>query len=403
MTHVTIQRSSDGRSRLWTGTFCILILVNICSSMALQMTVPIVAKYAISLGASLKFASAIASVMSFAGLLMCPFAGAIADRVNRKWLYVIASAAYGLCIISHFAVRDPVQLLLLRLLTGFAFSFTNLTIIAYSATYVPQDRYGEGVGYITLSTFAAQALGPGMGAYLLEHFGYSAAFASAGCFSLLSALTVVFISYEDVRRSVGKYKFSLRSLIEPRLLVFSLLAALYSMANGLVSTFMVLIGDERNIANVALFFTVYSLLMVLGRPVYGKLLDKKGVYFILFPSYLLSGLGLAAVGLSATLAAVLAAAVLMALGQGSGVPSVQAHCVRYMGKERAGVATSTCQIGQHVGNTIAPWLGGQMVSSFGYTATFCGFGAAMLTIGWAAMALQYRVIDRLPGAPSIPE
>lgn len=383
---------------LWTKEFCMLLFVNLFSGMAGQMTIPIVTKYAMHLGATLELASTIASLMSFAGLLLCPFAGAVADRVNRKWLFVIANVIYGVSILLHSVITGPTGLIIIRLLTGISFAFTSVTLIAYTSTFVPRERYGEGMGYIALATILAQAAGPGLGLSLLDSVGYGVTFILAGTFALLSVIVVLIIPYKELNKKTEKYRFSFRDLIEPRLLVFTLLAALFSIANGLVSTFLALIADERSIGNIGLFFTVYSAFMIFIRPFSGKLLDKKGIYIILYPAFLLAAIGLVTVGYGQILPVMLLGSVLKAFGQGSGTPSIQAHCVKVMGREKAGVATSTCQIGQHIGNTLAPWLGGKFVSSIGYTSTFVGYGAVLLVLGWIALIFQQKVLDKKASA-----
>lgn len=382
------------KTSLWTKEFCMLLLVNLFSGMAGQMTIPLVTKYALSLGATLELASTIASLMSFAGLILCPFAGAVADRVNRKWLFVIANIVYGISIFFHGFIREPSGLIVIRLLTGISFAFTSVTLIAYTSTFVPRERYGEGMGYIALATILAQAAGPGLGTTLLEASGFKTTFMLAGIFSLASVIVVLIIPYKELKRTTEKYRFSIKSLIAPELLIFTAMAGLFSIGNGLVSTFLVLIGDERNISGIAWFFTIYSACMVFVRPFTGKLLDKKGVYIILYPAFILAGVGLAVVGVSYVLPLMLVGSVMKAFGQGAAVPSIQAHCVKELGRERAGVATSTVQIGQHIGNTLAPFLGGKAVTAFGYSATFAGYGAILAVAGTALLILQQRVMDR---------
>ncbi|MBR3294896.1 MAG: hypothetical protein IKI62_01395 [Clostridia bacterium] len=68
-----------------------------------------------------------------------------------------------------------------------------------------------------------------------------------------------------------------------------------------------------------------------------------------------------------------------------------------MDTKRAGVASSTCQIGQHIGNTIAPWLGGKVVSSFGYEKTFLLMAVLLTALGIAALLIQRYVLDRRRG------
>lgn len=81
------------------------------------------------------------------------------------------------------------------------------------------------------------------------------------------------------------------------------------------------------------------------------------------------------IGISETLLFITIASFFGALGQGSGLPSIQAHCVKSVSKEMAGVATSTVMIGQNVGNAIAPVIGSFFIKPFGYGAAFCGFGS----------------------------
>ena len=85
-----------------------------------------------------------------------------------------------------------------------------------------------------------------------------------------------------------------------------------------------------------------------------------------------------------------AAGVFKAMGQGSGIPSLQAYAVKSLDKERSGVAVSTIMIGQNVGNALAPIAGSFFVKSFGYEGMFCGFGAVMLVGGLILLLCQYK-------------
>ena len=387
----TLERSGK---KLFTREFCLLLFVNLFSGMAGQMTQPLIAKFAMHLGAGLEQASAITSLMSFAGLILCPFAGIVADRVNRKALYVVSNICYGLLLISHLLVKTPTGLTVIRFTTGIAFSFTNIVIYALSAVYIPKERYGEGMGYIALATILSQAAGPALGTALLDISDFVLTFVIAGLFAIMSAVVVLFMPYHEEPRERKAFSLRISDLIAPELLLFSFLAALFSTANGLISTFLVLIGDERKIEGIALFFTVYSVCMVALRPVAGKLLDKKGIYVILIPSIILAGLGLWLVGIGTTLAVMLIGGICKAFGQGSGNPSIQAHCIKSVDTKRAGVASSTCQIGQHIGNTIAPWLGGKAVAAMGYEKAFTWAAILLVILGAVALLVQRLWLDR---------
>ena len=110
-----------------------------------------------------------------------------------------------------------------------------------------------------------------------------------------------------------------------------------------------------------------------------------------------AALGMALVGLASSLGLMLVAAVCKALGQGAGTPSIQAYTVKTLEPARAGVAVSTIQIGQNLGNALAPIGGSFFAESFGYEAMFCGVGlftliAGMLLLVWHTRKSQGQLV-----------
>jgi len=139
-----------------------------------------------------------------------------------------------------------------------------------------------------------------------------------------------------------------------------------------------------------LFFTAYSIMMVVIRPFVGVLLDKKGLSIIMYPALALATLGMVLLGSATTIWMVIIASILKALGQGAGTPSIQAYSIKLIGKERAGVASSTCYIGQDIGNSIAPIIGGFVAVQYGYAQMFYGYAAILLLLGTALYAWQHH-------------
>ena len=58
-----------------------------------------------------------------------------------------------------------------------------------------------------------------------------------------------------------------------------------------------------------------------------------------------------------------------------------------MGKEKAGIVSSTCYIGQDIGNSIAPMIGGVVADRWGYQTMYWGY-AVILFVGGG---LIYRI------------
>ena len=83
--NMSTNTAASAKAPLWNWKFILLILMTFLNGAAGMMTVPLVAKYAMALGAELTTASTVAGLMSMVSLVVCPFAGALADRVSRKW------------------------------------------------------------------------------------------------------------------------------------------------------------------------------------------------------------------------------------------------------------------------------------------------------------------------------
>ena len=74
----------------------------------------------------------------------------------------------------------------------------------------------------------------------------------------------------------------------------------------------------------------------------------------------------------------LIAAVLKAVGQGSGQSAIQADSVRKLGLQRSGVASSSCYIGMDLGNVLGPAIGAFVISGSGYELLFNVYGGLLL-------------------------
>ena len=387
------------KAPLWNGTFILLIAMSLLNGVAGMMTVPLVAKYALELGAELTLASTVAGLMSLVSLVVCPFAGMLADKISRKWILVFGNLGYGICLVLHSVCTSIPLLIVMRLLTGVFFSVCSVTNIAFASSFIAKERTGEGLGFISLAQIVAQALGPSIGLKLVEVSSFQLTFLIAGIFPLVCIACILPLKYRKPEPAPGavKQKFSFRNLYAVELTCFMLMAALFSAGNGMVSTYLAIIADERQIANISVFFTVYSVFLIIIRPFTGKLLDKKGVFVILVPSFVFAALGMIFVGIGSTLGMMLAAAVFKALGQGNGQPSIQAYSVKKLPKERSGVASSTVMIGQNVGNAVAPIIGSFFVKEFGYKGMFLGFGGILAVFGIALIGIQF-MIEKKKGA-----
>ena len=377
--------------KLWNKGYIAILLLSMVNHISSQMITPIVSKYAISIGASITTAAAISGLMSLSALFARPFAGLLSDRINKKAVIAVSGAVTGACMYLYSLSGGVEMMSAVRLLHGAAFSFSTVALLAFNTVFIPRDKLGEVIGWSVVTTTLAAAAGPNIGLQLVDWLGYEACFAASAAGTLLPCMAFLLIPFRHTPgESAGKKSLSVNDFISVQILPYAVLTGLFSCCNGIVNSFLVLIGDERGIEGVGVFFTAYSIIMIVTRPVTGRLYDRRGIAFLLYPCIALASLSMLLLGNAASAWAVALAGALKALGQGSGVPSIQAHCLKRLGRDKAGVVSSTCYMGSDIGNAVGPAMGGVIASCVGYGYMFFAVAAALLVIGWPLVYIKTR-------------
>lgn len=378
-------------TKLWNKWYITILLLSMVNHVASQLITPIVSKYAMSIGATMATAGTIVGLMSLAAMFARPFAGLSSDRINKKLIIAVTGAVTGVCMYLYSASKSVEMMAAVRFVHGISFSFSTVALLAFNTMFIPKDKIGEGIGWSVVTTTLATAMGPNLGLWLVDHFGYKACFAAAAIGTIIPNLCFLVVPNRQEPHVPGKSaKFNVNDFISLQIFPFALLTGLFSCCNGIVNSFLALLGDERGIKGVGVFFTAYSVILIVTRPITGKLYDQKGIKFIMYPSVALAALSMLLLGKATSTWIVLLAGVLKALGQGTGAPSIQAHCLKKLGRDKAGVVSSTCYMGNDIGNTVGPAIGGLIASRAGYGSMFITIAVSVIVIGWPLLSFKTR-------------
>jgi len=378
-------------TKLWNKWYITILLLSMVNHVASQLITPIVSKYAMSIGATMATAGTIVGLMSLAAMFARPFAGLSSDRINKKLIIAVTGAVTGVCMYLYAASKSVEMMAAVRFVHGISFSFSTVALLAFNTMFIPKDKIGEGIGWSVVTTTLATAMGPNLGLWLVDHFGYKACFAAAAIGTIIPNLCFLVVPNRQEPHVPGKSaKFNVNDFISLQIFPFALLTGLFSCCNGIVNSFLALLGDERGIKGVGVFFTAYSVILIVTRPITGRLYDQKGIKFIMYPSVALAALSMLLLGKATSTWIVLLAGVLKALGQGTGAPSIQAHCLKKLGRDKAGVVSSTCYMGNDIGNTVGPAIGGLIASRAGYGSMFITIAVSVIVIGWPLLFFKTR-------------
>lgn len=370
----------DGVKSLWNKSFILLILVSLITAMSFNMVYVVISKYALEVTSSLTIAGVIAGIFSIAALMIRPIAGITADSVNKKWLCIIANLLITIALLGYFFSYNVPTLFFFRILHGIAFGVSGTVNIALVTNYIPKGRIGEGIGYYGLGQVMAQIISPNLGVYIEENYSFQVLFLIVTALSFLGVLLLTRLHYpkEAPVKPKMKRKITLNSLIAKEVIVYAAVGGMFSFGNGIVSSFLVLVSEERNIANIGLFFSVGAIVLFVLRLFVGKLADNQGLTLVVNISLIATALSMTLIGFGQGLSILLVAAILKSIGQGGGQISLQAESIKRVDAGRVGVATSTFYIGADLGQGIGPMIGGAISSTFNYTILFVFCGALML-------------------------
>ncbi len=383
------------QTKLWNKQYILMLVLSTLTAIGFNMVQPVIVKYAISIGATIAISGTIAGIFSITAIFGRPFSGFISDRFNKKKIMIVSTAMLAIASLGYGISHSPSVLLGFRIFHGLAFSISGTAGIALGTTFVPKDRLGEGIGFLGIGYILARAIGPNLGVIALNNFGFFYVFLGAFIVIVTSTLLTFTLKYEHVGsynkpQKGKKISIKLSDLFAIELLPLVLIAGTFSMMNGIISSFIVSLGEEKNIIGIGIYFTVNALALLLVRPFSGKLLDKKGLAFIAFPGFILAIAAALLLGTASALWMIILAAIFYAFGQGASQPAFQTTCIKKLGLKRVGVATSTYFIGADIGNGLGPMIGGTVAGAFGFSGAYF-MGAFVLVLGFIGFFIYRRV------------
>jgi predicted MFS family arabinose efflux permease len=392
--------------RLWNKNYIILILVNIFFAFSFNMVSTILSKYLVQLGMALTATGVVLGIFSITALIIRPISGVAADRLNKKNILIISNLLIGFSVLGYTVSDSVTVIMLFRILHGIGFGMSGTASIALASEIIPKNRTGEGIGYVGLGQILAVAVAPGLGIMVADQLGYGATFVTSFILAMIASFLLLFFRSDSSatreKPSVSA-KISFNQLIAKDVLIFAIISGVMSFNNGIVNAYILLFSDQLNIGNISAYFFVSAVVMLIIRPLSGRVMDTKGLSVVVYPAFVIGIIAMVFHGLSTSLWMLLVAVVLKSIAGASIQASLLAESIRRAGENRSGVATSTFYIGADVGQGIGPMIGGMIATAFGYNVMFYFCGLVTLLGGLlflANMVMEKKKASCLKESPA---
>ena len=364
------------QSKLWTKDFIIMSSTSFFISLVYFLLMTTLAVYAIQqFSASESMAGLAASIFVIGAVFSRLFTGRYIETIGRKKVLFTGLLLFLAATLLYFTITNMYLLLLVRFIHGAAFGISTTALATIVMDIIPTERRGEGTSYFSLNITLATSIGPFLGLYLSQHADFSMIFIVCTVLSMISVIISLFSKIprsamtDDQRNSLKGFKLS--SFLEIKAVPISLMITIMGFAYSGVLSFITAYATEINLIEAAsFFFLVYSIVLLISRPFTGKLLDKKGDNFVIYPAIISLAIGLLILSQSYNSFTLLLASVFIALGFGTMQSCFQAIAIKESPQHRIGLATSTFLICMDLGVGIGPFLLGSIIPMFGFRGLY---------------------------------
>ncbi len=323
----------------------------------------------LALGGSTAAAGLFLGFLTYASAFSAPLTGAAADRLGKRRILIISSLAIAAFSLIYAVVPSYQVMLAVVVVHGLFWSGLLTSSAAYTTDIVPHDRRAEGIGYWGLSTVLAVSVAPTIGLWVFEHGGWWALCIEAAALNLVMA-AIAWALPPDEQRHDGPLDLRPSALLEWRVLALSFTLFLYSFGYGGVTSFIALYADQSGVTPRALYFTVFSVVIIVTRPFVGRFADRVGYLRVLFPCFVLICVGYALLAIGGTRPFIIASALIFGLGFGSAYPVFIAYLMRHVDEKRRGAAfggvIGAFDTGIGTGSIVMGWI----IQHYGFQAAY---------------------------------
>ena len=374
------------------------------SSSSYTMVIPFLPLYLLDIGVSQEnvtmWSGVIFSVSFLFSAVMAPYWGRCADKTGKRRM--IMRAGFSLAIVYFLGafVRNPVDLLIVRVLQGFASGFVPASMAVVAST-VPIDKMGSSLGFMQAALLIGGILGPLLGGGLAHFFGMRLSFVVAAAIIFLTTIAVGLLvaepensqrpSSESSISDDFKMAFSNGKLVKMLLLLFAV--QMISMTLQPLITLYVAELQGTMEGAVLTAGIIYSLAGVAGAvaaPIWGRVGQRRGFRRILIVAFI--GAGIFNMG-QFFIADIYRFAVLQfcfgffIVGVYPAINTIIVNCTDKNSQGRVfGLTTTANQLGCMVG----PILGGMISSWIGLRSVFLFTGSALLMLGMIIVVSCYQ-------------
>ena len=358
------------RERIFSRSFSLAILANLFSFTSMYLLLATLPLYVLAIGGTVSDAGIVLACFTLTAVVVRPLIGRLSDRRSKKAIMLAGAVILAASSLLYEPAHSVPLLMAVRVFHGIGWAAFGTAASALAADLAPASRRGEAMGYFGVGMNVAMAIGPALGVFLVGRTGYGALFLTAMVLSAAAALTTVGIADPGRKADRTAVQRGWRSFILPSALFPSAVLFTNALTYASVVALLPLFADEAELGNPGLFFTVFSVVVLVLRGPLGRLSDRRGRVVVVAPGLVFTFVALLVLSQAESMAALLVVAVLYAIGVGAAQPTLMAMTVDRAKPQERGAAMGTFTTAMDLGIGVGSIVWGMTAEALGFQTMY---------------------------------
>ncbi|MEM0453741.1 MAG: MFS transporter [Sulfolobales archaeon] len=178
--------------------------------------------------------------------------GRVSDWLGKGKVFLSGVTLFTISSFITFFTYNYADLLVCRFVQGVSASMISSTAIPILVDVFPKEKRGLGIGVNTMAIYVGSSLGPLIGGYIINHFGWRTLFVFK---ALIATIALIFtLLVIDLRRGIASKPSSVKTILIPfsiALIVYgassiSTLLGLLSISSGMMLFISILVDERKN-------------------------------------------------------------------------------------------------------------------------------------------------------------
>ncbi|PIC65158.1 MFS transporter [Sporosarcina sp. P13] len=364
----------DQSKKLWTKNFIVLFIINFILAQIFFLLVSTVAVFSVvTFNTSTSIAGLLSGTFVIGALLGRLGSGRLIHKVGSQKILFIGLLSFLITTGLYMLASNLSLFFINRLLHGISFGIASTASGTIIAQIIPPSRRGEGIGYYSLSTILATASGPFLGImfvtqtnnfFLIFLLNFVLAIIILGLYFFVKAPAMEIAPKENK-------SFNISQFIEIKVLPIAIVGMLLGFVYSSIMSFITFYSEDIGLVKSgSFFFLVYACVVLVSRPITGRLMDQRGANIVIYPCLVIFAAGMLVYSQAHYGYMIILAAILIGFGYGSFNSIAQAIAINVTPKHRLGLATSTYFILFELGLGLGPFTYGLLIPQLGFRGIY---------------------------------